>query len=203
MSTRYVWSRYSLSAVVLSTVSRPDYSNNLHLYVEKENQTWSYRYEGIGLVTLQENVYVRWGNGYSFSNGKFKINNSELVTAYRNQSGAGICEGDNGDDYYLGISTSQDNSYDYLYRINAEWPSGSGSISLGAQASSTVAERRARITASDCESGTGNSYKVGKGSYSTAVSNAASSTYPRHNYTGQITSICAIIPVLLRRCSRG
>lgn len=35
------------------------------------------------------------------------------------------------------------------------------------------------------------------------VSNAASSTYPRHNYTGQITSICAIIPVLLRRCYRG
>lgn len=184
MSTRYVWSRYSLSAVVLSTVSRPDYSNNLHLYVEKENQTWSYRYEGIGLVTLQENVYVRWGNGYSFSNGKFKINNSELVTAYRNQPGAGICEGDNGDDYYLGISTSQDNSYDYLYRINAEWPSGSGSISLGAQASSTVAERRARITANDCESGTGNSYKVGKGSYSTAVSNAASSTYPQDGVSG-------------------
>lgn len=40
-------------------------------------------------------------------------------------------------------------------------------------------------------------------SNSIAVSNAASSTYPRHNYTGQITSICAIIPVLLRRCSRG
>jgi len=31
------------------------------------------------------------------------------------------------------------------------------------------------------------------------VSNASASTYPRHNYTGQITSICAIIPVLLRR----
>ena len=39
-----------------------------------------------------------------------------------------------------------------------------------------------------------------KGTLIASVSNASSSTYPRHNYTGQITSICAIIPVLLRRC---
>ena len=39
------------------------------------------------------------------------------------------------------------------------------------------------------------------GSYIAAVSNAAASTYPHHNYTGQITSICAIIPALLRRCN--
>lgn len=39
------------------------------------------------------------------------------------------------------------------------------------------------------------------GSYIATVSNASSSTYPRHNYTGQITSICAVIPSLIRRCS--
>ena len=39
------------------------------------------------------------------------------------------------------------------------------------------------------------------GSAVDTISNAASSTYPRHNYTGQITSICAVIPPLLRRCS--
>ena len=43
-------------------------------------------------------------------------------------------------------------------------------------------------------------YKAVKGTAVGTVSNAAASTYPRHNYTGQITSICAIIPVLLRRC---
>lgn len=40
-----------------------------------------------------------------------------------------------------------------------------------------------------------------KGALIATVSNAASSTYPRHNYTGQITSICAVIPSLIRRCS--
>ena len=44
-------------------------------------------------------------------------------------------------------------------------------------------------------SGYGKTSKIG------TVSNASSSTYPRHNYKGQITSICAIIPALLRRCN--
>ena len=201
MSTRYVWKRYNLSAVVISTVSRPDYSDRLNLYVERENQTWGYSYNGPGSVFLQENVYVRWGKSYSFSNGKFIINNSQLVTAYRNHVGAGICEGDDGDDYYFGISTSQNNNYDYLYRIRAYWPSGSGDISLNADASSTAANRRAKFVVSDCESGTGNSYEIAKGSLSGNSSNASASTYPHHNYTGQITSICAIIPALLRRCN--
>lgn len=41
--------------------------------------------------------------------------------------------------------------------------------------------------------------KASKGSFAATVSNSSSSTYPHHNYTEQITSICAIIPVLLRR----
>lgn len=44
--------------------------------------------------------------------------------------------------------------------------------------------------------------KCSKGSSVGQVSNASSSTYPHHNYTGQITSICTIIPALLRRCNR-
>lgn len=182
MSTRYVWNRYNLSAVVISTVSRP-VDGTLLLYVERDNQTWGYTYSGM-FVTLNEDVYVRWGTNYSISNGKFKISNSQLVTAYRNSIGATICEGDDGDDYYFGISTSQDNSYDYLYRIDANWPSGSGNIVLGARSSSSTSQRRARFEASNCDSGTGNSYEVGKGNANGNSSNAGSSTYPQDGVSG-------------------
>lgn len=197
MSTRYVWNRYNLSAVVISTVSRP-VDGTLLLYVERDNQTWGYTYSGM-YVTLNEDVYVRWGTNYSISNGKFKISNSQLVTAYRNSIGVTICEGDDGDDYYFGISTSQDNSYDYLYRIDANWPSGSGNIVLGARSSSTTSQRRARFEASNCDSGTGNSYEVGKGNANGNSSNAGSSTYPPCDAAGRITSICAVLPII-RRC---
>lgn len=223
MSTRFVWSRSNLVAVQIATWPDDGISAAVQVSPVTEDRFWSWSGDDLrGRVLQNGPINLLYGDSYSIVNGRFVINNPSTAfisartsTEYQSDkskvtfnNGSIIVNGSS--TKYFGIAQTSVNAFDFIYKCTITFSSGDGDVdcdtelSIRSNGSNDIirffAYHGGWYSADNADSFT---YELGKGSAVGTVSNAAASTYPRHNYTGQITSICAIIPVLLRRCSRG
>ena len=200
MSTRFVWGRNNLTAQNGQT-KEVGLDGNLRIIV-RANVDW--RVSGdFSLRFVYPYPVVYTGPSYSISNGKFVVSSATRNTVDDNEDTVAILSVPEGDTEtaYFGVSSSGQNSFDYLYRITYTAPGLSGaplSIRLEPDKSEGAYIRTSMGAVSGLD-GSGYSMTIVKGSASGNVSNAASSTYPPCDAAGRITSICAVLPII-RRC---
>ena len=214
MSTRYVWSKSSIGSRIIKTYGMATPFDKIAvLPIESNDIFWSFSRRGGYPYFADGPVYVRHGSGYSVQGGALTLIDSEQTV---------INNGDRGDSYsaiatfkntgkintYLGVTNIDGgNQFEHIYHIDANWVDSSiisTNVFISASGDSgNATEFQGSFPANDMlQDYTGQVYGLGKGTSSLGtISNASSSTYPRHNYTAQITSICAVIPAPLRRCS--
>lgn len=226
MSNRYVWNRYNTASVATVSASGSPYGEPEDiLQMDSADTFWTWNRSFRTSISTSSPIYAYTGTGRAISNGKFVLSGATSVTINDNTA----TESDRDSVYYRGIpinqsgglgrvwtryvgfSAANENAFDAIYGITWNHTTNSSyvrAISIAPspnESGSTVTNTYIRCygmeMSDDGDNVTATRYVVGKGSLSTTVSNASSSTYPRHNYTAQITSICAVIPAPLRRCS--
>ena len=200
MSTRYVWNRYGLTLKSLGTynIEKNDYfgTNQLLVYMSLEGTPWGVRGEDFDEVLTGSNLYVTYGTGYSFSNGKITITNSSQkyfkngdVIDY--ETLAEITTGPY--TIYVGCSESPTNQFDQILSLRNIQPDADrgGALICFALSEHYTKPDGTFVSGQDSfiltptkhvgdtiASGTGYVYELGKGSSSGSASNASSGAYP-------------------------
>ena len=177
MSTRFVWGRNNLTAQN-GQQEEVGLGGNLNI-IERGNVDW--RVTGdIVLMFAKPYPVVYSGPYYTITNGRFVVSSA---TRYTSNDGKtvqimSVPDGDS-ETAYFGVSSSGQNSFDYLYCITYAANSLDQLYvrlepdkSWGAH----IRTNQGSVTASF--EGSGYSMTIVKGSASGNVSNAASSTYP-------------------------
>lgn len=202
MSTRYVWGRNNLTAQKGIEDSE---SYGVLDIIEPANVDWRITSDFITEFARPYPV-VYSGLSYTISNGKFVVSSATRHTVDSSGQYVDIWTIPHGDSktIYFGVSSADENSFEYLYRIHYTASQTTTSLSIWLQATNQHRVNAIVRTSGGAigDTGSGRSMTIAKGSAAGNVSNAASSTYPPCDAAGRITSICAVLPII-RRCYHG
>lgn len=221
MSSRYVWNRNSLAAQETDQVSGSGYSNHSLMNFDPADKFWgwttsssssSYYVITNGPIITNSSTA---GSPYRISNGKFVVNSptrytltsSTLVYEHNGWTPIVVADEVTSWNVYFGINQSGSNSYDRLYHVTMRNTGyqvpNQFRIELTVDNTGHSTEMALDMSGMDDFAYTGSILRLAQGALVGTISNATSNAYPPQNNRAKIDIICTIIPLLLRRCSRG
>ena len=199
MSTRFVWGRNNLTAQKGIEDSE---SYGVLDIIEPANVDWRITSDFIPQFARPYPV-VYSGLSYTISNGKFVVSSATRHTVDSSGKNVDIwtIPHDDSETIYFGVSSADENSFEYLYRIHYTASQTATSLSIWLEA--TDQHRVNAIVQTSVgaigDTGSGYSMTIAKGSASGNVSNASSSTYPPRDNQPFIAYICMVTPRVQRR----
>ncbi len=207
MSSRYVWNRYTITSIESSIGSGESMGANAGL-IDLNDKFWGWTYNSMHrTATLYGGpVYFNVGTSYSISNGQFVIGGTTLTTVANGESIStsgydhiSLAESTNDiTTWYFGFGKTSVNSYNSIRKLYIRDDSYSPEIVLGLRNSPDIS-----MQCSDDTSWQATLYNIAKGQSDGTASNATSTAYPPRDNCKEIYIICAIVPLVLRRCYRG